>query len=233
MEGRLTVRRAASVLDVHRNTALRWRHRLLDHWRLEPHRRLRGRIEVGELWLPLNEKGSRCLLRLPRRHGYEPGRTGEEVQRVRLVVAMQTVTLPAPIGNRDPHTPAARDAAAAAMHANAPLATDPGIDRILELSIQRCGMSHPGRFDYLALLGSRVVEVDEIVATRGPLLPLVGFARSLGVAHRRQRHDYWNGGMYRIQRELRRWLRPLRGVATQRLDNYLEWFRRDRLAPAL
>ena len=47
IEGRLTVRASGAALHIDKNTALRWRHRVLDHWRLEPHRQLRGSVGVS------------------------------------------------------------------------------------------------------------------------------------------------------------------------------------------
>jgi transposase-like protein len=80
VNGTMTVRRAAVHIGVHRDTAFRWRHRLLDALRAgEYHlsdapspalRALRGRILVGEAWFMFSEKGSRNLDRPARRHGY-------------------------------------------------------------------------------------------------------------------------------------------------------------------
>jgi hypothetical protein len=76
----MTVRRAAAHLGVHRDTAFRWRHRLLNavrsgeyHLPGAPSPILRvteGRILVGEAWFLFSEKGSRKLDRPARRHGY-------------------------------------------------------------------------------------------------------------------------------------------------------------------
>jgi transposase-like protein len=69
VEGRLTVRECAVVMDVDKNTALRWRHRLFEQWLHSPKPRLKGRIEIGGFSLPRSEKGSRSLSRPPRQRG--------------------------------------------------------------------------------------------------------------------------------------------------------------------
>lgn len=69
VDGRLTVRSSAAVLGVDKNTALRWRHRLLDQWRRESRARLRGRITVGSFFVPHSDKGQRLLMRPARKRG--------------------------------------------------------------------------------------------------------------------------------------------------------------------
>ena len=64
-----TVRRAAGQVEVHRNTAFRWRHRFL-HWvKLDRPRRLTGIVEADETFLLESQKGSRKLDREPRKRG--------------------------------------------------------------------------------------------------------------------------------------------------------------------
>lgn len=193
MEGRLTVRRTGAVAGVHRNTALRWRHRLLDHWRLEPRRRLRGCVAVDQFRMPRNEKGSRGLDRAPRKHGHAPGRWGRRPEWVGLVAALEEDAPGAPalaIGSTDVHP----------------------IDQA----------------DIARVLGPRLgAAVAEITGRRGPLCALARFAGQASLAYRVARLGQPSANVTRVRLELRRWLRPLRGVATHRLDNYLEWFRRD------
>jgi transposase-like protein len=191
MDGRLTVRRTGALAGIDKNTALRWRHRVLDHWRMEPHRRLRGSVAVDEFWMPLNEKGQRRLFRPVRRHGHAPGRRKLGVERVSLLAAIE----------RDGDAP--RDMWIGCSDA-----------RVL------------GASDYRGLLGRRLGHVHEVSSRRGPLCALALFARRMGVAYRtetvhRAESVAWIGA------ELAHWLGPFRGVATHRLDNYLEWFRRD------
>ena len=189
MDGRLTVRRSGAIAGIDKNTALRWRHRVLDHWRLMPHRRLRGAIAVGEFWMPVNEKGSRRLTRRARRHGHAPGRAMAGLARIGLLAAIET------------------DCG--------------GTDQWIGISDVRV----LGQADYASLLGPRIGHAVEIVGDRGPLCPLASFVRGRNVAYRWERSQ-GNASVSRLRLELRRWLSPLRGVATHRLDNYLEWFRR-------
>ena len=64
-----TVRRAASQVEVHRNTAFRWRHRFL-HWvKHDRPRQLTGIVEADETFLLESQKGSRKLDREPRKRG--------------------------------------------------------------------------------------------------------------------------------------------------------------------
>lgn len=64
-----TVRGAAKRLDVHRNTAFRWRHRFL-HWvKHDRPRQLTGIVEADETFLLESQKGSRNLDRKPRKRG--------------------------------------------------------------------------------------------------------------------------------------------------------------------
>jgi len=196
MEGRFTVRHTGAVLSIHKNTALRWRHRVLDAWRAQPCRRLRGSIAVGELWLPLNEKGSRRLRRAPRRQSDAPARTGQVAERVHVVMAIEADG-----------------------------------DGRHECSFDRIRGSMLDQSDCTRLLLPRLGMVDEIVGRRGPLAPLAVFSRSVGAPYRMDLRMPRDTGLFRLRRELRRWMRPLYGVATHRLQNYLEWFRRDRPMP--
>lgn len=190
MEGRLTVRRTGAVVGIDSTTALRWRHRVLDHWRLEPHRRLRGSVVVGEFWMPPNEKGSRRLQRPPRQRGQAPGHWCQVTERVGLIGALETG------GGAPGHWIGCTNA------------------RRLD------------RSDIESLLAPRLGYVREIVGYRGPLCALAWFAGIAGAEYRRARGGSPAEGIPELRLALRRWLRPLRGVATRRLGNYLEWFRR-------
>lgn len=68
-DGRLTVRASAAVLGVNKDTALRWRHRLLGQWCREPRPRLKGRLVIGDFCIPRSDKGARTLSRPARRRG--------------------------------------------------------------------------------------------------------------------------------------------------------------------
>ncbi len=71
VDGRLSVRAAAARLRIDKDTALRWRHRLLGQWRLEPRHRLQGRVVIGDFCMPHSVKGVRLRppQRAPRRRG--------------------------------------------------------------------------------------------------------------------------------------------------------------------
>lgn len=90
VDGRLTVRSSAAVLGVTKDTALRWRHRLLDHWRQEPKPRLKGRLIVGDFCIPHSDKGGRLLDR-PARHRGEPwGLPSTQTGPVTVLVAWES-----------------------------------------------------------------------------------------------------------------------------------------------
>ncbi len=72
----LPVRCAAKRVDVHRNTALRWRHRFL-HWvKLDRPQALTGIVDADELFILESRKGSRKLDRPPRKRGGAAGKRG-------------------------------------------------------------------------------------------------------------------------------------------------------------
>ncbi|MEW7849742.1 IS1595 family transposase [Massilia aurea] len=71
-----TVRRAATRVGVHRNTAFRWRHRFL-HWvKLDRPAQLGGIVEADEMFLLESQKGSRKLDRPPRKRGGAASKRG-------------------------------------------------------------------------------------------------------------------------------------------------------------
>jgi len=63
------VRPAARLVEVHRNTAFRWRHRFLDRVKDDRPARLSGIVEADEMYLLESQKGSRKLDRQPRKRG--------------------------------------------------------------------------------------------------------------------------------------------------------------------
>ena len=62
-----TVRRTAAEVGVHKNTAFRWRHRLLSSLAASDDAPLGRSVLIHETWFPHSEKGSRTLQRPPRR----------------------------------------------------------------------------------------------------------------------------------------------------------------------
>ena len=64
-----SVRTAAKLVGVHRNTSFRWRHRFLSGVRRDQPERLAGIAEADELFLLESQKGSRQLKRPARKRG--------------------------------------------------------------------------------------------------------------------------------------------------------------------
>ncbi len=71
-----TVRRAAALAGVHKNTRFRWRHRFLMHARHDRICPLSGITEADETYLLESQKGSRQMDRPPRRRGGSARRRG-------------------------------------------------------------------------------------------------------------------------------------------------------------
>ena len=89
VDGRLTVRKSGALLAVDKDTALRWRHRLLDQWRRAPRRPLSGRITVGYFWMPHSAKGSRPVDRPARTQGEPWSFPGLQTSAISVLVAME------------------------------------------------------------------------------------------------------------------------------------------------
>ncbi|CAM3605949.1 IS1595 family transposase [Polaromonas hydrogenivorans] len=76
------LRPAAATLGIHRNTALRWRHRFLSALKADRAATLQGITEADETYFLESHKGCRKLQRAPRRRGgkaSKPGLSGELV----------------------------------------------------------------------------------------------------------------------------------------------------------
>jgi len=100
-----------------------------------------------------------------------------------------------------------------------------------EAVFQRVGGPVIAQSDYARLLLPRLGAAEEIVGRGAELSPLSVLARGAGIGYRREQRIPRETGLFRLRRSLRRWMRPFYGVATSRLENYLEWFRRDRPIP--
>ncbi|MDN4058187.1 IS1595 family transposase [Massilia sp. YIM B02769] len=70
------VRAAAGDVNVHRNTAFRWRHRFLDRVKADRPECLNGIAEADEMFILESQKGSRKLDRPARKRGGVAGRRG-------------------------------------------------------------------------------------------------------------------------------------------------------------
>lgn len=196
IDGRLTVRASAAVLGVNKDTALRWRHRLLAQWRREPQPRLTGSIVVGDFCVPHSAKGARVLARPARRHGEPWSFPFDQTGPVTVLVAR---------GRSGAVAPEGRDV----------------------LVIERVAVDRRLRpADYDVHLAPRLHGVTEIAGCRGASCPLAAFARRAGAAYLPLNRSFFPREVFVVRREVRSWLRPFRGVASHRLDHYLEWFRR-------
>jgi transposase-like protein len=196
VDGRLTVRASAEVLGVNKDTALRWRHRLLAQWRREPRFRLTGSIVVGDFCMPHSAKGSRLLTRPARRHGEPWSFPFDQTGPVTVLVAR------------------ARPGVGGLRCAERLVIERVAVDRRLRSA------------DYDAHLAPRLREVTEIAGCQGASCSLAAFARREGAAYLPLKKSFFPTEVFVVRRELRVWLRPFRGVASHRLDHYLEWFRR-------
>jgi transposase-like protein len=82
-----TVRRAAAVTGIHKNTSFRWRHRFLANTKDDRSWPLGGITEADETYLLESQKGSRQLDRPPRRRGGSARRRGLSHEHVCILVA--------------------------------------------------------------------------------------------------------------------------------------------------
>lgn len=82
-----TLRQAASALEVHRNTTLRWRHRFLGSIKICRATALQGITEADETYFLESDKGCRQLHRAPRRRGGKACKAGLSNEQVCVLVA--------------------------------------------------------------------------------------------------------------------------------------------------
>lgn len=81
------LRSAAATLGVHRNTALRWRHRFLTGLKADRTTTLQGITEADETYVLESRKGCRKLNRSPRRRGGRASKAGLSGELVCVLVA--------------------------------------------------------------------------------------------------------------------------------------------------
>ena len=81
------LRPAAATLGVHRNTALRWRHRFLSGLKADRATTLQGITEADETYILESRKGCRKLNRPPRRRGSKASKAGLSGELVCVLVA--------------------------------------------------------------------------------------------------------------------------------------------------
>ena len=82
-----TVRHAAALVGIHKNTSFRWRHRFLARARTDRRLPLGGITEADETYLLESQKGSRQLDRPARRRGGSARRRGLSHEQVCILVA--------------------------------------------------------------------------------------------------------------------------------------------------
>lgn len=214
MRATLTVRASAARIGVHRDTAFRWRHRLLDAVRAGESTSLGGHVTVGETSFLFSEKGKRRLQRPARRHGSPP--RWASTPRVWVLVAVDDIarTLHAVTGFRRCNVDDLEAVLAPSLAADTVLLTREGPLGAVGLFSRRAGLT----YRRLPLVDPwREPAAGAVTPWRTPL-------------QRRSRHE----GASDIDgavRRLKAWLRPFRGVATHYLANYLAWHRAiDRMA---
>ena len=84
-----TVRGAAALTGIHRNTSFRWRHRFLINAKLDRQLPLRGITEADETYLLESQKGARQLTRPARRRGGVAHKRGLSSEQVCILVARE------------------------------------------------------------------------------------------------------------------------------------------------
>jgi transposase-like protein len=195
MRGQATLRAAASVLDLHLSTSFRWRHRVLGSKFLSLPEQLRGYVELREALFAYSEKGKRAI------RGRQPERRGAYCDAVRWTgrrrVRVMLIT--------------ARSGLTAGATLPGPVASQPDAERVLRGSLRSPAtvITTAGRS---SLYGAAAIRAgfDLLTAEHAALA-------SDGMSH--------TENVRRMERRLRSWLRPFRGVATRYLDNYLAWHR--------
>ncbi|MBW2742679.1 MAG: IS1 family transposase, partial [Deltaproteobacteria bacterium] len=83
----LTIRKAATVVGLHRTTSFRWRHRFLTWVKLDHPTVLQGITEADETYLLESSKGSRKLDRKPRKRGGSATKRGLSKEQVCILIA--------------------------------------------------------------------------------------------------------------------------------------------------
>jgi hypothetical protein len=195
----MTVRRTARWVGVHRDTAFRWRHRLLDGIRSGDYVLpdspagagpilLSGPTLLGEIWFFHSEKGKRPLGRPPYRNDW----TADWLRapRARVVLAG---------------------------------------DLRGRVWSDVVGLQRPMADDLERVLGPVLAPDAILITREGPYGPIRAFARRAGLRYQRlgwqRRGTPVPPDLGAYIRRLRRWLRRFCGVATRYLPNYLAWHR--------
>lgn len=87
MKEGLSLRKAAAICGIHRNTALKWRHRFLKNATNIKAEQLNGIVEADETYFLKSEKGSKQLLRTPRKRGGKAKKRGLSKEHICVFVS--------------------------------------------------------------------------------------------------------------------------------------------------
>ena len=201
MNDGLSVRKAAAVMDVHRTTAFRWRHRFLALPRDVKADKLAGVAEADETYVLRSYKGQRRKLlaeqaRKPRHRGGKAAKRGLSDEQVPILV----------LRNRAGQT----------------------TDHVLEVANKRCvpAVMRPALADDAVLctdgsgMLAKVAKVAKVASDLGIEHHAVTTLRG---EHTRGAWHIQNVNAYHSR--FKQWMRRFNGVATAYLPNYLGWFR--------
>jgi transposase-like protein len=83
----LSLRKVASRLDIHLDTAFRWRHRFLKAPKAVKPKRLEGTVEADETYFLQSQKGARKLERPARKRGGKATKRGLSAEQVPVLIA--------------------------------------------------------------------------------------------------------------------------------------------------
>lgn len=83
----ISLRKVAARLDIHVETAFRWRHRFLTEPKTLKPRALEGTVEADETYFLYSEKGSRKLVRPARKRGGKAKKRGLSAEQVPVLIA--------------------------------------------------------------------------------------------------------------------------------------------------
>jgi len=188
------VRKAAALLDVDKNTTMRWRHRFLTSTKADRPISLHGIAEADETFVLESKKGSRKLDRPARKRGGKAAKRGISHEQVCILVARDRTggTCDFVTGNGPVTTAQLLKHLPPILASDSLLVTD--ANAAYRAFAKKTGISHA--FVHLRA-GIRVPE-----HARGAI-----HVQNVNAYHSRF-HD---------------WLRQFRGVATRYLPNYLGW----------
>ena len=190
------VRAAADALQVHRNTAFRWRHRFLERVKEDRPACLNGIVEADEMFILESQKGSRKLDRAPRKRGGAASRRGISRELDCILVArdrggqtIDAVTGRGALGKRQ-------------------------LERHLLPFLERqVLLVTDSRAAYRAFARAHGI-AHQAVNLRAGIRMRPSAAGAIHVQNVNAYHS-----------RLRAWLAPFRGVASRYLPNYLGWRR--------